>query len=221
MRWFGGPIRQRLAPVVGRWYRALHAMLFSRLISGPLLIAATGWSLSLLAADKPEAKARADSLTVRTTVTRSVTAPEMRRTETRRVGRTHTVEALGDANAWFVVEAAVADFGEMLPEQQRELLGAFVVRVHSDRDWELRLVPHADLQVIGSADRVPLDRLAWSGPGSPGFEVFASLAPVTVARGGPTGGVGTAISIDLRLHLHGDDPLGRYGADFRAMLEVR
>ena len=196
-------------------------MEFSRLITGPLLIAATGWSMTIVAADTPEAKPRADSLTVRTTVTRSATATGVRRMDTRRVGRAHTVEALGDANAWFVVEAAVADFGEMLPEHRRELPGAFVIRVHSDRDWELRLVPHADLQVMGTADRVPLDRLEWSSSESPGFEVFTSLAPVTVARGGPTGGVGTAVPIDLRLELHGDDPLGRYGVDFRAMLEVR
>ena len=196
-------------------------MALSRLISGPLLIAATGWSMAVVAADTPEAKPRADSLTVQTTVTRSTTAAGVRRMDTRRGSRTQTVEALGDANAWCVVEAAVADFGEMLPEQKRELPGAFVIRVHSDRDWELRLFPHADLQVMGTADRVPLDRLAWSSPESPGFEVFTSLAPVTVARGGPTGGAGRAVPIDLRLELHGDDPLGRYGGDFRAMLEVR
>lgn len=135
--------------------------------------------------------------------------------------RSDTVAALGDANAWFVVEAAVADFGEMLPEQKRELPGAFVIRVHSDRDWELRLVPHGDLQVMGSADRVPLDRLAWSSHESPGFEVFVSLAPVTVARGGPTGGAGATVPITLRLELLGDDPLGRYAVDFRAILEAR
>ncbi len=196
-------------------------MALTRLLCGSITLAAMGWSLTVLAADKPDVKPRPDSLTVRTTVNRTATAPGMRRTDTRRVGRSQNVEALGDANAWFVVEAAVADFGEMLPEQRRELTEAFVIRVHSDRDWELRLVPHADLQVMGTAGRVPLDRLAWSSPESPGFEVFTSLAPVTVARGGPTGGVGTAVPIALRLELHGDDPLGRYGADFRAMLEVR
>ncbi len=156
------------------------AMALTRLLCGSITLAAMGWSLTVLAADKPDVKPRPDSLTVRTTVNRTATAPGMRRTDTRRVGRSQNVEALGDANAWFVVEAAVADFGEMLPEQRRELTEAFVIRVHSDRDWELRLVPHADLQVMGTAGRVPLDRLAWSSPESPGFEVFTSLAPVTV-----------------------------------------
>lgn len=179
------------------------------------------WTSLGIAVEKPQTNPRPDALTVRTTVTRSIAPDSSRRPSTRRTTSGAVVEGLGDANAWFVVESAYADFGEMLPEQLRELPNAFVIRVHSDRDWELRLVPRGDLEVMGTADRVPLDRLAWRSSRSPGFLAFASLAPVTVGHGGPTGGAGAVVTIDLRLELQDDDALGRYGVDFRAMLEVR
>jgi hypothetical protein len=164
---------------------------------------------------------RPDALTVRSTVVRSVQEHARRQQVGPRTSDPGAVAAAGEANAWFVVESADADFGEMLPETARELRGAFVLRVHSDRDWELRLVPTGDLEVTGTADRVPLDRLAWRASASGGFEPFRSTAGVTVARGGPTGGAGEVVILDLRLELSDRDTLGRYAVGFRAVLEVR
>jgi hypothetical protein len=194
-------------------------MASSRSVSGLVLAAALVWTVSDVAAEKPQTKLGPDSLSVRTTVTRTDVPGSSRRPASRRGAG--VVEGVGGGNAWFVVESAFADFGEMLPEQLRELPGAFVIRVHSDRDWELRLVPLGDLDVIGTADRVPLDRLSLRSPASPGYSSFASLAPVTIGIGGPTGGTGTLVDVDLRLELRDEDPLGRYGVDFRALLEVR
>lgn len=196
-------------------------MASSRPVSGLVLTAALVWAVSNVAAERPQTKLGPDSLSVRTTVTRTGVPSSSRRPATKRGASGGVVEGVGDGNAWFMVEAALADFGEMLPEQLRELPKAFVIRVHSDRDWELRLVPLGDLDVTGTADRVPLDRLSWRSLASPGFSSFASLAPVTIGRGGPTGGTGTLVDIDLRLELRDEDPLGRYGVDFRALLEVR
>lgn len=164
---------------------------------------------------------RADALTVRSTVVRSAPVDARRQPPGARTLSPRTVEGLGDANAWFVVESADADFGEMTAPEGREILGAFVLRVHSDRDWELWLLPTGDLEVTGTLDRVRLDRLSWRGPVSGGFEAFESLAPITVARGGPTSGAGTVVLLDLRLELEDGDPLGRYAVGFRAVLEAR
>lgn len=171
--------------------------------------------------ESPRPARRADALTVRSTVVHSAAGGVRRPPAGPRPVGPHEVEALGEANAWFVVESADADFGEMLPDEEREVPRAFVLRVHSDRDWELRLLPTGNLEVTGTADRVPLDRLWWRGPESGGFEAFESPAPVTVARGGPTGGAGTVVSLDLRLELDDRDPLGRYAVGFRAVLETR
>ena len=175
----------------------------------------------VVAAENPVEEPRGDRLTVRSTVIQSRSGDDLRRPAARRPPSPAAVQSLGDANAWFVVESADADFGEMLPEQRRELPNAFVLRIHSDRDWELRLLPSGDLEITGTADRVPLERLAWRAPESRAYEAFASPAPVTVARGGPTDGAGVLVSVDLRLELQDNDPLGRYAVGFRAMLEAR
>ena len=171
--------------------------------------------------ESPRRARQADALTVRSTVVHSAARGVRRPPAGPRPMGPQEVEAIGEANAWFVVESADADFGEMVPDEERDLPGAFVLRVHSDRDWELRLLPTGDLEVTGTVDRVPLDRLAWRGPASGGYERITSTAPITVARGGPTGGAGQVVAIDLRLELSDRDTLGRYAVGFRAVLEAR
>ncbi len=118
---------------------------------------------------------------------------------------------------WFEVESNALGFGEMDPDFEA-LPERLLVRVHSDRDWALRLLPSPGLLVETGAS-VPLDRLHWR-PGATGpFVPLDNNSPVALASGPPTGAAGDLVLTELWLRLHENDPTGRYRFDLRLVVE--
>lgn len=122
------------------------------------------------------------------------------------------------ARGTFTLESGSVSFGEVSAGTEQELPGAVRIRVFSDRDWIVKLVPAA-LLVSERGEAAPLSRLSWRSAGSGGFLPFQEGRPIPVARGSRTGGAGRMVLVDLRLRLGNADALGRFGCEFRVVLE--
>lgn len=118
-----------------------------------------------------------------------------------------------------IVESAPVSFGEVVANRESELEDALMVRVFSDSDWELRLVPEASGGVADRMTTSSMSGLEWRSLSSrwSGLRVGE---PVVVSRGRRTGPSGELVSVDLRLQLSDRDPLGQYGFNLRLALEA-
>jgi len=124
------------------------------------------------------------------------------------------------ADSFYVIEAGVASFGDLIPGSDKYLPAAVRVRVFSERDWVLKLLPASPLLILDRGESVPLSRLAWRSASSGGFLPFDEGSPATIAQGSATGGAGQLVLIDFRMRLDPRDAIGRYGCDFRLRLET-
>lgn len=119
-----------------------------------------------------------------------------------------------------IVESAPVSFGEVVADRESEVADALMVRVFSDSDWELRLVPEAALGVAGRTASPSMPGLEWRGVSSSRWSGLRAGEPVVVSRGKRTGPSGELVSVDLRLRLSDRDPLGQYGFNLRLALET-
>ncbi len=117
---------------------------------------------------------------------------------------------------WFEVESNAISFG-MLEPGIEPLPKPLVMRVHSDRDWTLKLIPTPGL-IIGTGASVPLDRLLWR-PTSTGLFIPLDISgPLTIASGPPTERGGDLILLELLLRPETTDPVGQYRYNLRLLL---
>jgi len=136
------------------------------------------------------------------------------------------IPALRDAvriadRGWWVIESGPVRFGDLVPGEGRDLPGAVRVRVYSAGSWTLKLVPQTSLRVLDRGSSiVPTSRLFWRSSGSGGYRPIPANAEVTIARGDTTRTTGETVIVDLRMVLDSNDDLGRYGIDFRVVLET-
>lgn len=118
----------------------------------------------------------------------------------------------------YVVESGAVSFGDVVPDQDRVVTGAILVRVFSDRDWRLQLNPGEPLRSLDRGRVVPLSRLTWRAQGAGADTPFREGAPVVVGAGPRTSGAGALVAVDLRLLIADEDPLGAYATSFRLEL---
>ncbi|HUF16968.1 MAG TPA: hypothetical protein VMS12_02860 [Thermoanaerobaculia bacterium] len=119
-----------------------------------------------------------------------------------------------------IVESAAVSFGEVVADRPSEVADALMVRVFSDSDWELRLIPESAIAVAARAENPTMSRLEWKGPSSVRWAGFRPGESVVVSRGRQTGPAGQLVSVDLRLRLSDRDPVGQYGFNLRLVLET-
>lgn len=119
-----------------------------------------------------------------------------------------------------IIESGPVSFGEVPTDREKAVEDAVMVRVFSDSEWELRLVPEAALAFDGGPEKASMSRLEWRSVGSAQWKGFRSGEPVVVGRGRPTGPSGELVSVDLRLRLNDRDPIGQYGFNLRLLLEA-
>jgi hypothetical protein len=129
------------------------------------------------------------------------------------------VRPTAPAQPHFFVESGPITFGDVLPGLETDVPDAMVVRVFSDRQWSLRLVPTTMLLIEGRPELISLSRLHWRSTRGGAFTAFRQNAPVVVASGKATGEAGEVVVLDLRLRLQDEDPLGQYGCSFRVELD--
>lgn len=108
-------------------------------------------------------------------------------------------------------------FGSVAADEASERPEAILVRVVSENPWFLWLTCGGVL-VEGQGRRLPASRLAWRGVGGGEFQRLPTGTPVLVARGPATGPAGEPVSIDLRLEVDDNDPMGGLRADLRLQL---
>ena len=118
----------------------------------------------------------------------------------------------------YVVESRSIAFGDVVPGEPLDIPGAIRVRVFSDRDWHLRLLPVSPLRHLERGLAVPLSRLAWRPSGAGPHHSLSEGAPQTIASGARTSGGGVLVAVDLRLATADGDPLGPYETSFRLEL---
>ena len=117
---------------------------------------------------------------------------------------------------WFEVESSAISFGTLDP-QVEVLPKPLVVRVHSDQEWALKLIPSPGL-VVETGAPVPLDRLQWR-PNTTGlFVPFDTSGPLTIASGMPTDAAGDLVLVELVLDLEETDAIGQYRFMLRLVL---
>lgn len=116
----------------------------------------------------------------------------------------------------FELESSEIRFGEVVPDAEVEAAEPLAIRVFSDRNWTLALEPTSAITEQGRP--APISRLQWRSSESGIFSSFGELRTI-VARGGRTGDAGQLVTVDLRLKLASEDPLGQYGYGFRLILE--
>lgn len=119
----------------------------------------------------------------------------------------------------YVIESGGVSFGELLPDQAAELTGAVRIVVTSDTEWALKLVAPPQFILSQEGQTVSISRMQWRSPLSGSYVPFQSGLPVIVARGPATIAGVTVITLDLRLHLQTNDPVGQYGCAVRVFLE--
>ncbi len=119
-----------------------------------------------------------------------------------------------------IVESAPVSFGAVVANRESEVEDALMVRVFSDSDWELRLVPEAAVGVAGRMTTSSMSGLEWRSLSSSRWNGLRVGEPVVVSRGRRTGPSGELVSVDLRLELSDRDPLGQYGFNLRLALET-
>ena len=120
------------------------------------------------------------------------------------------------STTWFEVESNAISFGTLDPAVEL-LPKPLVVRVHSDQEWALKLIPSPGL-VVETGESVPLDRLQWR-PNTTGlFVPFDTSGPLTIASGMPTDEAGDLVLVELSLDLEETDPIGQYRFILRLML---
>jgi len=122
--------------------------------------------------------------------------------------------------AHLIVESGPISFGEVVVDRNAELVDALTVRVFSDSDWELRLVPEAAIGVASRVENLSMSRLEWKSSSSLKWIAFRVGEPVVISRGRQTGLSGDLVSVDLRLQLSDRDPVGQYGFNLRLALET-
>jgi hypothetical protein len=122
--------------------------------------------------------------------------------------------------AHLVIESGPVSFGEVIAGRSEERNDALSVRVFSDSDWELRLIPESAINTNSRADSPSMSLLEWKHTGSGKWMRLRSGAPVVVGRGQRTGPSGQPVSVDLRLQLSDRDPIGQYGFNLRLSLET-
>lgn len=119
-----------------------------------------------------------------------------------------------------IIESGPVSFGEVLADHEKAVEDAVMVRVFSDSDWELRLVPEEVLAIAVAPEKASLSRLEWRSVGSARWKGFRTGEPVVVSRGRRTGPSGELVSVGLRLRLSDRDPIGQYGFNLRLLLET-
>jgi hypothetical protein len=127
---------------------------------------------------------------------------------------------IASAPAQLIVESAPVSFGDVLADRNAELVDALIVRVFSNSDWELRLVPESAVAIAARVESPAMSRLEWKNPASVRWIGFRSGESVVVGRGKQTGPAGELVSIDLRLRLSDRDPIGQYGFNLRLAVET-
>lgn len=120
---------------------------------------------------------------------------------------------------WYVVERSDTDFGELNPGESRTLDSAVVVRVVSESDWMLSIVPRDTTITSGALTEViSSERLATRSKGSD-WRRLSSALPTVIARGRSTPGSGELVVLDLKIELDNRDPVGRFGGQLEIILE--
>ncbi len=117
---------------------------------------------------------------------------------------------------WFEVESSAISFGTLDPEVEL-LPKPLVVRVHSNQEWALKLIPSPGL-VVETGVSVPLDRLQWRPNATGLFVPFDTSGPLTIASGMPTDDAGDLVLVELLLDLEETDPIGQYRFILRLLL---
>jgi hypothetical protein len=123
------------------------------------------------------------------------------------------------ASSQLVLESGPVSFGDVLADRNAEVVDALMVRVFSDSDWELHLVPESAMAVATRAEP-SMSRLEWKSPASLRWVGFRTGEHVVVSRGRKTGPSGQLVSVDLRLRLSDRDPVGQYGFNLRLALQT-
>lgn len=119
----------------------------------------------------------------------------------------------------YVIESGGVAFGDLVPDQAVELKGAVRILVASDSDWALKLVAPPQFMLAQEGQTVPISRMQWRSSLSGAYVPFQDGLPVIVARGPTTTAGVSVVTLDLRLHLQANDPVGQYGCAVRVFLE--
>lgn len=118
----------------------------------------------------------------------------------------------------YEIESGAVSFGEVTAESPSRLDQPVMIRVYSDRNWVLKLVPSSPNFQHATGTPVPVSRLRWRVKGMSRFVPFQWGQTVIVTQGRRTGSAGERVDIDLQLLLDEVDPTGAYDAGFSILL---
>lgn len=119
----------------------------------------------------------------------------------------------------YAIESNGVAFGILIPDQASELAGAIRIRITSENDWVLKVAAPPQFLVSQEGETVPIGRMSWRSALSGVFVPFHEGQHVVVARGPATVAGPRLVTLDLRMLLQENDPVGQYECSLRIFLE--